>query len=56
MGISRKFIPSSLLRVSAGIYQAALLDESGMIRTQVEKHNISDSGRGAWDALYDTIP
>jgi hypothetical protein len=32
------------------------VDESGMIRTQMGTHNISENGRSAWDALYDTNP
>jgi hypothetical protein len=31
--------PDSILGVSAGICQRALMDESGMIRTQVVTHN-----------------
>jgi hypothetical protein len=42
-----------LLSISAGLCQRALLDESRMIRTQMETHNRSD-GHRAWDALYDT--
>jgi len=51
-----KFLPASLLGVSAGICQRALVDESGMIRTQMGTHNRSEIGRSAWDALYDTTP
>jgi proline dehydrogenase len=35
-----KFFSASLLQVSAGICQRALLDESRMIRTQMGSHNI----------------
>jgi hypothetical protein len=31
-----KLLPTSLLGVSAGYYQTALVEESGMIRTQME--------------------
>jgi hypothetical protein len=34
-----KFFSALLLGVSAGVYQSALVDESRMIRTQVETHN-----------------
>jgi hypothetical protein len=34
-----KFLPASLLGASAGICQKALVDESGMIRTQMGKHD-----------------
>jgi hypothetical protein len=51
-----KVLPASLLNVCAGICQRALVDESGMIRTQMGTHNRSESGRSAWDTLYDTTP
>jgi hypothetical protein len=51
-----KFLPTSLLGVSAGIYQRALVDESGTIINQIATHNTLINGRSAWDALYDTIP
>jgi hypothetical protein len=35
-----KLLPASLLDVSAGIFQRALMDESGIIRTQMGPHNI----------------
>jgi hypothetical protein len=54
--ISRHVSPDSLLGVSAGICQRALLDESGMIRTHMGKHNRSENGHSVWDALYDTAP
>jgi hypothetical protein len=34
MDISRKFLPASILGVSAGTYQRVLIDESVMIRTR----------------------
>jgi hypothetical protein len=39
-----KFIPASLLDVSAAYWQRGLVDESGMIRTQVGTQNITKSG------------
>jgi hypothetical protein len=51
-----KLLPASLLGVSAGIYQRALMDRSGMIRTQMGTHHRSENGRNAWDTLYDTTP
>jgi hypothetical protein len=51
--ISRQFSPDLLLGVSAGIFQTALVDESGMIRTHMQTHNRSENGRSAWDALCD---
>jgi hypothetical protein len=49
-----KFLPASLLDVHAAIFQKALVNESGMITTQMGMHNRSDNGRNAWEALYDT--
>jgi hypothetical protein len=46
----------SLVGVSAGIFLRALVDESGMIRTQMGKLNRSENGCSAWDPLYDTAP
>jgi hypothetical protein len=46
-----KFIPASLLGVSVGICQRALLDESGMIITQMGEHSRSENSCSAWDAL-----
>jgi hypothetical protein len=56
--ISKKKSPVSLLSVSAGtsICQRALVDESGMIRTQMGTHNRSEDGRSTWDSLYNTTP
>jgi hypothetical protein len=48
------FLPASLPGNSAGIFQTAMVDESGMIRTWMGMHNRSENGRSAWDALYDT--
>jgi hypothetical protein len=42
-----KFFPSSLLGVSAGVCQRALVDESGTIRTQMGAQNKSENGRSA---------
>jgi hypothetical protein len=36
-----KFLPASLLDVSAGYCQRALIGESGMIRAQMGKHSRS---------------
>jgi hypothetical protein len=41
IAISRQFSPASLLGVSAGNCLRVLVDESGMIRTQMETHNRS---------------
>jgi hypothetical protein len=49
-----KFLPASLLGISTSIFQRALVDESGIITTQMGTQNKSDNGRSAWDALYDT--
>jgi hypothetical protein len=49
-----KYLPASLLSVSAGICQRALVDESGMIRIQVGTHSRVDNGRSAWDSSYYT--
>jgi hypothetical protein len=51
-----KFLLLRLLGVSARIFRKAVVDESGMIRTQMETYNRSDNDRSSWDALYDTIP
>jgi hypothetical protein len=51
--ISRQ-LPAMLLYVS--VATRALVDESGMIRTQMGTHNRSENGRSALDALYDTTP
>jgi hypothetical protein len=40
--ISRQVSPASLLGVSAGYCQRAVVDESGMIRTQLETHSRSE--------------
>jgi hypothetical protein len=56
MVISPQVSPCLLLGVSAGIFQRALVNESEMIRTHMGTQNRSESGRSAWDALYDTTP
>jgi hypothetical protein len=48
--------PASLPDISSGYCQRALMDESGMIRTEMGTHNRSEYGRSAWHALCDTIP
>jgi hypothetical protein len=40
--------------VSADIWQIAMVDELGMVRTQVGPQNTPENGCSAWDALYDT--
>jgi hypothetical protein len=53
--ISRQVSPASLPVVSAGYCQRAVMDESGIIRTQMGTHNTSN-GRSVWDALCDSTP
>jgi hypothetical protein len=48
------FSPASLLDVSAGVFQRDLVDESGMINTQIGKSNRSENGSSALYALYNT--
>jgi hypothetical protein len=52
------FLHASLLDVSAVIFhcQRALVKEPGMTTIQMGTHNISENGRSAWVALYDTDP
>jgi hypothetical protein len=52
--ISHQVSPNSLVYVSAGICQRALVDESGMIRTQTGHTIDKKMVTVAWDALYDT--
>jgi hypothetical protein len=54
--ISRQLSPDLLLGVSAGICQRGLVDESGMIITQMRTCSTLGNGRSAWDALYDATP
>jgi hypothetical protein len=54
--ISHQVSPALILGISAGIFQRALVDEAGMIRTQMRMYNKSENGCGASDALYDTTP
>jgi hypothetical protein len=56
MNIFRQVSPCLVLDVFAGIYKSALVDDSGMMRTQMGTHNRLKSGLIAWDALYDTSP
>jgi hypothetical protein len=42
MAFSRQVSPASLLDFSAGNCQRAPVDESGIIRTQIWKHNRSE--------------
>jgi hypothetical protein len=52
--ISHRVSPDMLLNVSDGICLRALVDESGMIITQVGMHSRSENGCSARDVLYDT--
>jgi hypothetical protein len=52
--ISRQGSPASLLCLSAGNSRRPLVDESGMIRTQMGDTKQISNGRSAWDALCDT--
>jgi hypothetical protein len=52
--ISRQVSPDSLLGVSAGIFQRALVDESKMNRTLMGMHNRSENGCSERDTLYNT--
>jgi hypothetical protein len=54
--MSRQVSPDSIVGVSAGIFQRTLVDELGMIRTQMGMQNRTENGRSEWDALYDTTP
>jgi hypothetical protein len=46
--------PTSLLGMPAGNCQRALVDESGVIITQMGGTQYIINGRSAWDALCDT--
>jgi hypothetical protein len=48
------FAKFSLLSASVDICQRAVVDESGMIRTQMRKQNRLENGHSTWDALCDT--
>jgi hypothetical protein len=54
--ISRQVSPDLLPGISAGICQTALVDESRMIRNEVETHNRPENGHSAWDAVYNSLP
>jgi hypothetical protein len=54
--ISYQISPASTLDASAGFCQRALVDELGMIRTQMGYVQYMKNGRSAWDALCDTTP
>jgi hypothetical protein len=49
--LSPSYFPASLLGVSASYCQRALVDESGMIRTQTGKCSGSEISRSAGEAL-----
>jgi hypothetical protein len=44
------FLPASLVGDLPGICQKALVDESGIMITQIGTQNRSENGRGTWDA------
>jgi hypothetical protein len=52
--IYRQVYRCFLLDVSAGIFQSVLVDESGMIRTEMGTHNRSENDRSALDAFHVT--
>jgi hypothetical protein len=52
--IYRQVFPASLLGISADIFHIALMDESGMIRTQMGTHN--DQKVAAVHGTLCTIP
>jgi hypothetical protein len=52
--ISRQVSSASLLNISGGNYQRALVDDSGMIITQMGKHNRSEIVAVQWTLC--TIP
>jgi hypothetical protein len=54
--IFRHVFPALLPDVSADYCRRALVDESGMIRTQMGTHNRSENGCSVWDDLCDTTP
>jgi hypothetical protein len=60
IGKIQSYFSSSLIwfatRCFAGIFQRALVDKAGMVRTQMGTHNRSGNSGTAWDALYDTTP
>jgi hypothetical protein len=54
MVISCQVFTDLLLVVYAGYSKRAVVGETGMIKTQMGMHNISNF-RSEWDSLYDTI-
>jgi hypothetical protein len=54
--ISNQVYPDLLLGVSAFICQRDLVNEPGMIRTEMGTHNKPQNGSSAWESLYDTTP
>jgi hypothetical protein len=53
---SRPFLAASLLGVSVGVYQRAMVNESGVIKSHMGTHNRSENGHSAWDVLHYTTP
>jgi hypothetical protein len=51
-----KYIPAKLQGESAVICLRTLMDESGMIGSQMGMQNKSENGRSVWDVLRDTTP
>jgi hypothetical protein len=51
--IYRQISPTLLPGVSAGICQRALVDESGITRTEIETNNRSENGYSTWKTSYD---
>jgi hypothetical protein len=51
-----KIFPASLLGVSAGIYQEALVGELRMFRTQMGTHIRSENGRSCMGRLFGYRP
>jgi hypothetical protein len=48
--ISHQGFPYFATRCLCGYFQRVQVDESGMTRTQMRKHNRSENGRSAWGA------
>jgi hypothetical protein len=56
VAISRQVSPDWLIGVSTGTFQRTMMDESGMLGTQMGTVNRSENGRCARDVLYNTTP
>jgi hypothetical protein len=55
VAISRLVSPCFATRCVCSNQNRILMDESGMIRTQMGTHSRSENDRSAWDALYNII-